>query len=88
MKLAGTVRDNKKSFLKSTDGSRQCKNSISPLQDEGGRLTKRDMDKAEMFSVFFASVFDTDDGTRSYQCPELEDHGCKNDQFPINLEIV
>lgn len=75
--LWGTI----KSFFKCINDSRQCKNNISPLQDEGGCLTNGDMDKAEMFNVFFASVFNTGNGAREY-------HGCKNDQFPVNLEIV
>ncbi|KAJ7424043.1 hypothetical protein WISP_30579 [Willisornis vidua] len=29
-----------------------------------------------------------DDRPRGSQCPELEDHDCKNDQLPVNPEIV
>ncbi|KAJ7400347.1 rna-directed dna polymerase from mobile element jockey-like [Pitangus sulphuratus] len=45
-------------------------------------------DKAEVFNAFFASVFNTNDGPRGSQCPELEDHNCKNDQLTVNLEIL
>ncbi|KAJ7399383.1 hypothetical protein BTVI_115488 [Pitangus sulphuratus] len=55
---------------------------------EDGHLTNRDRDKAEVFDIFFASAFNTDDGPRGSQCPELEDHDCKNDQLPVDLEIV
>ncbi|XP_027506626.1 uncharacterized protein LOC113950718 [Corapipo altera] len=34
------------------------------------------------------SAQDNDDGSRRSQCPELEDHDCKNDQFPVDTEIV
>ncbi|KAJ7419150.1 hypothetical protein BTVI_26427 [Pitangus sulphuratus] len=43
---------------------------------------------AEGFNVFFASVFNTGDGPRGSQCPELEDHECENDQLPINPGMV
>ncbi|KAJ7407900.1 hypothetical protein WISP_123992 [Willisornis vidua] len=29
-----------------------------------------------------------DDEPRESQCPELEDHDCKNNQLPVNPEIV
>ncbi|KAJ7414884.1 hypothetical protein BTVI_39989 [Pitangus sulphuratus] len=38
--------------------------------------------------MFFASLFNTDDGPRRSQRPELEDHDWKNDQHPVNVEIV
>ncbi|KAJ7404859.1 hypothetical protein WISP_143116 [Willisornis vidua] len=62
--------------------------SSAPLQDEGGLLISRERDKAEVFIAFFASVFNTDDGPRESQCPELEDHDYKNDQLPTDPEIV
>lgn len=53
--LWGTI---KRVFFKYINGNRQCKNNISPLQDEGGCLTNgdTDMDKTEMFNVFFACL--------------------------------
>ncbi|RMC20265.1 hypothetical protein DUI87_01111 [Hirundo rustica rustica] len=56
--------------------------------DEDGHLTNRDMDKAEVFNAFFASIFIMDDGPRESQCPELEDHDCQHDQIPVNPELV
>lgn len=41
-----------------------------------------------MFNVFFASIFNVNDGPRAARCPELEDHGCKNDQLAADLETV
>ncbi|KAJ7411667.1 hypothetical protein BTVI_48805 [Pitangus sulphuratus] len=55
--------------------------------DENGNLSNRDRDKAEMFYAFFASVFNTDDGPRGSQCPELEDHDCEN-QLPVDPELL
>lgn len=41
-----------------------------------------------MFNSFFASVIRTDDTPRGYQCPEMENHDCDNDQLPINPELL
>ncbi|KAJ7411463.1 hypothetical protein BTVI_50153 [Pitangus sulphuratus] len=76
------------SFDKYVNGNRQYKNIMGPFQDEDGHLTNRERDKAEVFNAFFACVFNTDDGPRGSQCPELEDHDCENDQLPVNPEIV
>ncbi|TRZ23211.1 hypothetical protein HGM15179_003912 [Zosterops borbonicus] len=66
--------------------TRQYKNNIGLLQDEDGHLPNRDRDKAELFNTLFASVFNTDDGPREFQCRELEDQGCGNDQLMVNPE--
>lgn len=34
---------------------RQCRDNIGPSRDEGGHLTNRDVDKAEVLNAFFAS---------------------------------
>ncbi|KAF4795872.1 hypothetical protein TURU_089449 [Turdus rufiventris] len=68
--------------------AQKCGNYIGPLQDEDGHLTNRDMDKANMFNAFFASVFNTDDRLTGSQCPELEDHDYENYQFPVNPEVM
>lgn len=77
--LAGTAGDNKKSFFKYVNGNRQCKNDIGPLQDEDGHLANRHMDKTGVFSAFFGSLFNMDNGPREFQCPEMVDHDCVND---------
>lgn len=41
-----------------------------------------------VFNAFFASIFNTDVGQRGSQSPELEDHGCENDQLPVDPEIA
>ncbi|RMC15498.1 hypothetical protein DUI87_07690 [Hirundo rustica rustica] len=57
-------------------------------QDEVGHIIKRNMNRVEVFNTFFASVFNRDDRPRRSQCPELEDHGCENDQLPVKPEMV
>ena len=72
-KLASTVKDNKKGFLKSVQSERRIRDNIGLLLDEVDHLTNRDIDKAEMFNAFFASVFNTDDGPWDPQSPVFED---------------
>lgn len=44
--------------------------NIGPLLGEGGHLTNKNVDKAEMFNVF-TSVFNINDEPRDPRCPEL-----------------
>ncbi|KAJ7412027.1 hypothetical protein BTVI_47909 [Pitangus sulphuratus] len=85
---ARNVGDNKKSAFEHINSSRRYRNIIGPFQGEDGHLANTVRDKAELFDALFASVFNTDDGPREPQCPELEDHDCENHQFPVDPEIV
>jgi len=60
-KLASTVKDNKRGFFKHVNSRRRIRDDIGLLLDEVGHLTNRDVDKAEMFNVFFTSVFNPGD---------------------------
>ncbi|KAJ7406658.1 hypothetical protein BTVI_64975 [Pitangus sulphuratus] len=88
LQVARNVGDNIKRFFKYINGNRQYRNTIGPLHGEDGHFTNRDRDKTEVFNASFASVFNTHDGPRGSQCPELEDHDCRNDQLPVNPKIV
>lgn len=46
---------------------------IDLLVDEVVHLTNKSIDKKEMFNVFFASVFITNDGSWDPQSPVLKD---------------
>ncbi|KAJ7413813.1 hypothetical protein WISP_88137 [Willisornis vidua] len=88
LKLDRNVGTLKRVFFKYINGNRQYRNTTSPSLDEDGHLKNRTRDKAGMFNAFFDSVFNMDDEPRRSQYPELEDHDCKNDQLPVNPEIV
>lgn len=75
LELQGTT----KRVFSSMVMARQCKNDIGPLQDEDSHFTNRHMDKTWVFSAFFGSLFNMDDGPREFQCPEMVDHDCVND---------
>ncbi|KAK4829339.1 hypothetical protein QYF61_003266 [Mycteria americana] len=65
----------------------RIRDNIGPSLDEGGHLTNRDVDKAETFNIFIASVFNTDDGPWDPWDPVLEDHdwGMINSHLTLNL---
>ncbi|KAF4793609.1 hypothetical protein TURU_109620 [Turdus rufiventris] len=74
-------------FFKYINGKRQCRNYINELQDEGGHLTNRNIDKAEVFNAFFASVFNMDDRPEGSQCLELEDMAVRTVDFLLTLNL-
>lgn len=45
---------------------------MGTLEDEDGYPTNGDIDKVEMFIALFSSVFNTSDGIKGSQYPELE----------------
>ena len=80
LKLASTVKD-KKGCFKYVNSKRQARNNIGLLLDTHSHLTNRDIDKAETFNAFFATVFNTDDGLWGSQSPGPENHDCENDKL-------
>ncbi|GAB0203411.1 hypothetical protein GRJ2_002806700 [Grus japonensis] len=55
--LARDVKDNKKSFYRYVSEKRRTRENVGPLWNETGDLVTQDMEKAEVVSDFFASVF-------------------------------
>ncbi|GAB0188298.1 hypothetical protein GRJ2_001295100 [Grus japonensis] len=55
------------------NSKRRIRDNISPLVDEIGHPTNMDVDKAETFNAFFASVFNSDDGSWDSWSTVLED---------------
>lgn len=58
--MASTVRDSNKGFCKYINSKRRSRDKIVPLVGENDHLRNIDMDKAEIFNVFFISVSNTD----------------------------
>lgn len=58
-----------KTLFKYINGKRQHSNIIDLLQDADDHLPNRDRGKAEVFNMFFASIFNTNDGPRGSQYP-------------------
>ena len=57
LNLARDVKDNKKGFYRYIGRRRQTKKSIPPLMKGNGELASSDIEKAEVLSECFASVF-------------------------------
>ncbi|GAB0206425.1 mitochondrial enolase superfamily member 1 [Grus japonensis] len=57
LNLARDVKDNKKSFYRYVSDKRRTRENVGPLRNETGDLVTQDMEKAEVLSDFFASVF-------------------------------
>ncbi|CAM4628179.1 unnamed protein product [Lepidochelys olivacea] len=57
LQLARDVKSNKKSFFRYVSKKKKVKESVGPLLNEGGNLVTKDVEKANVFSAFFASVF-------------------------------
>jgi len=51
------VKGNKKSFYKYISDKRKARENVGPLWKEMGDLVTQDIEKAEILSDFFASVF-------------------------------
>jgi len=57
LNLARDVKGNKKSFYSYVSDERKAGKNMGPLWKEMGDLVTQDMEKAEVFNDFFASVF-------------------------------
>ncbi|KAK4831271.1 hypothetical protein QYF61_016741 [Mycteria americana] len=58
------------------------------MPEQVGHLTNRDVDKAEMFNAFFASVFNNNDGPWDPRSPVLEDCDWGDDELPTDTEVI
>lgn len=76
MKLARTVREIKKSFLKYINGKKQIRNNTGPFQDEDALLTETWTWQRCLMFLCLSSAQMMDQGGLSAQCPELENCEC------------
>ena len=51
------MKGNKKKFYRYISDKKKARKDVGPLWKENGDLVMRDMEKAEVFNDFFASVF-------------------------------
>ncbi|KFV00270.1 hypothetical protein N340_10900, partial [Tauraco erythrolophus] len=57
LNLVRDIKGNKKSFYRYVSDKKRSRENVGPLRKEMGDLATWDMEKAEVFSDFFASVF-------------------------------
>ena len=73
LNLVRDVKDNKKGFYRYIGRRRQAKESVPPLMRGNGELASSDIEKAEVLSECFASVFMG--GQASHVCQDHEPLG-------------
>ena len=73
LNLARDVKDNKKGFYKYIGRRRQAKETVPPLMKSNGELASSEIEKAEVLSECFASVFTA--GQASLVCQDPESLG-------------
>lgn len=82
--MSRTVRSIEKKgffFLGYVSSKRQCRNYVGPLQNEDDQLRNRDIDHAEIFNAFFASLVSTENGLSVSQHAKLKDRGYENEKL-------
>ncbi|CAM5165400.1 unnamed protein product [Natator depressus] len=57
VQLARDVKSNRKGFFRYVSNKKKVKESVGSLLNEGGNLVTEDVEKANVLSAFFASVF-------------------------------
>jgi len=57
LKLARDAKSNKKSLYRYVSDKKKARENVGPFWKERGDLVTQDMEKAEVFNDFFASVF-------------------------------
>lgn len=67
-----------KVYLKYVNNKKRIRESTCSLLYENGYFTNRYIDKAEIFHIPFASIFNTNDRGWDPSCPELQVHDYDN----------
>ncbi|GAB0182963.1 mitochondrial enolase superfamily member 1 [Grus japonensis] len=80
--LARDVKDNKKSFYRYVSEKRKMRENVGPLWNEMGDLVTQDMEKAEVLSDFFASVFTSKGSSHTAQITEGKGRDWENAEPP------
>ncbi|GAB0207584.1 hypothetical protein GRJ2_003224100 [Grus japonensis] len=82
LNLARDVKDNKKSFYSYVSDKRRTRENVGILQNETGHLVTQDMEKAEVFNDFFASVFTSKGCSHTAQLTEGKGRDWENAEPP------
>ncbi|XP_053905560.1 uncharacterized protein LOC128849191 [Cuculus canorus] len=86
IKLAKSVKDNKKSFYKYINRKRRMRENIQSLLDAEGITVTGDKDKAEVLNAFFASAFNSKES--SSFCLQIQELEGQNEAPVIQEEAV
>ncbi|GAB0195852.1 mitochondrial enolase superfamily member 1 [Grus japonensis] len=81
LNLARDVKGNKKSFCRYISDKRKMRENVGPLLKETGDLVTWDMEKAEVLSDFFASVFTSKCSSHTAQVAEGKGRDWENEEL-------
>ncbi|KFV17941.1 hypothetical protein N340_02406, partial [Tauraco erythrolophus] len=82
LNLARDIKGNKKNFYRYVSDKKKSRENVGPLRKEMGDLATQDMEKAEVLSDFFASVFTGKSSSGTAQVTEGKGRDCENEEPP------
>ncbi|NXM61588.1 RTXE polymerase, partial [Illadopsis cleaveri] len=82
LRMATSVKDNKKCFYKYMNAKRKGKTNLCSLLDKGGNLVSADEEKAEVLNAYFASVFSAKTACLQDTCPPRLVDGVREQNGP------
>ncbi|GAB0203188.1 hypothetical protein GRJ2_002784400 [Grus japonensis] len=82
LNLARDIKDNKKSFYRYVSDKRKMRENVAPLRIQKGDLVTQDMEKAEVLSECFASVFTGKCSSHTAQVTEGKGRDWENEELP------
>ncbi|RMC07009.1 hypothetical protein DUI87_16462 [Hirundo rustica rustica] len=88
LRMAVSVKDNKKCFYKYVNAKRKGKTNLCSLLDKGGNLISAAEEKAEVLNDYFASVFSEETTCLQDNCPPGLVDGVREQNGPLIIEEV
>ncbi|RMB92801.1 hypothetical protein DUI87_30695 [Hirundo rustica rustica] len=88
LRLATSVKDNKKCFYKYITAKRKGKTNLCSLLDKGGNLISVDEEKAEVLNAYFASVFSEEMTCLQDNCPSGLVDDVREQNGPLIIQEV
>ncbi|RMC18187.1 hypothetical protein DUI87_05068 [Hirundo rustica rustica] len=88
LRMATTVKDNKKCSYKYINAKRKGKTNFCSLLDKGGNLISADEEKTEVLNDYFASVFSEELTCLQDNCPPGLVDGVREQNGPLIIEEV
>ncbi|KFV17626.1 hypothetical protein N340_12724, partial [Tauraco erythrolophus] len=82
LNLARDIKGDKKNFYRYVSDKKRSRENVGPLQKETEDLATRDMEKAEVLSDFFASVFTGKSSSCTAQVTEGKGRDWENEEPP------